>query len=378
MLWDIFCRVIDNFGDIGVCWRLCAQLAQRGHSVRLWVDDPRALEWMAPGATGGEWPGISVHRWDEAEQPESLVTPAEVWVEAFGCNPPETFVAKRFTPAPGNEPPLAWINLEYLTAEPYAQQCHGLASPLQTGAAKGFQKQFFYPGFHATTGGLLREPGLLERRHAFSESDKLAWLHAMGCHWQGEPLVSLFCYEPAILAPMLQAWSLGRDTRTLLVTPGRAAACVQAALKIHPPHEQVQQHGRLQVVFLPCLTQPEFDLLLWSCDLNFVRGEDSLVRALWAGRAFVWHIYPQEDGAHVAKLEAFLNQIQAPPSLRQAHQAWNGLPDASRLGESRLLSLDELPSWRETTEKACAGLSQQTDLASQLLDFVRRIGMKSR
>jgi hypothetical protein len=20
--WDIFCRVIDNFGDIGVCWRL--------------------------------------------------------------------------------------------------------------------------------------------------------------------------------------------------------------------------------------------------------------------------------------------------------------------------------------------------------------------
>ncbi|MEO7887531.1 MAG: elongation factor P maturation arginine rhamnosyltransferase EarP, partial [Polaromonas sp.] len=41
--WDIFCKVIDNFGDIGVCWRLAADLASRGHKVRLWVDDASAL-----------------------------------------------------------------------------------------------------------------------------------------------------------------------------------------------------------------------------------------------------------------------------------------------------------------------------------------------
>ena len=49
MLWDIFCKVIDNHGDIGVCWRLATQLAARGHEVRLWVDDAAALDWMAPG-----------------------------------------------------------------------------------------------------------------------------------------------------------------------------------------------------------------------------------------------------------------------------------------------------------------------------------------
>ena len=53
--WDIFCQVIDNFGDIGVCWRLAADLAARGHQVRLWVDDASALHWMAPqGAAGVE------------------------------------------------------------------------------------------------------------------------------------------------------------------------------------------------------------------------------------------------------------------------------------------------------------------------------------
>ena len=47
--WDIFCKVIDNYGDMGVCWRLAADLASRAHRVRLWVDDLAALSWMAPG-----------------------------------------------------------------------------------------------------------------------------------------------------------------------------------------------------------------------------------------------------------------------------------------------------------------------------------------
>ena len=38
--WDIFCTVVDNYGDIGVCWRLARQLAaEHGFAVRLWVDD---------------------------------------------------------------------------------------------------------------------------------------------------------------------------------------------------------------------------------------------------------------------------------------------------------------------------------------------------
>ena len=33
LLWDIFCQVIDNHGDVGVCWRLARELAARGHTV---------------------------------------------------------------------------------------------------------------------------------------------------------------------------------------------------------------------------------------------------------------------------------------------------------------------------------------------------------
>ena len=81
--------------------------------------------------------------------------------------------------------------------------------------------------------------------------------------------------------------------------------------------------------FRTWLQQPDFDHLLWAGDLNFVRGEDSLVRALWAGAPFVWQIYPQDDGAHHVKLEAFLDWLGAPPSLRQFHRSWNGFGSAA-------------------------------------------------
>ena len=41
---DLFCRVIDNWGDAGVCWRLARQLVrERGAQVRLWIDQPQVL-----------------------------------------------------------------------------------------------------------------------------------------------------------------------------------------------------------------------------------------------------------------------------------------------------------------------------------------------
>ncbi len=64
MHWDLFCRVIDNFGDIGVCWRLAADLGARGESVRLWVDDASALAWMAPQGSAG----VEVLRWTDGSR----------------------------------------------------------------------------------------------------------------------------------------------------------------------------------------------------------------------------------------------------------------------------------------------------------------------
>ncbi|KRB99816.1 hypothetical protein ASE11_09100 [Hydrogenophaga sp. Root209] len=350
MRWDIFCRVIDNFGDVGVCWRLCAQLARRGEQVRLWLDDPQALTWMAPGALEGGWPGIDVLHWTTplAARLGSL-PPADVWIEAFGCEPPAECIDALASRVAAGQPAPVWINLEYLSAEPYVERSHRLPSPVMSGPLRGLTKWFFYPGFTERTGGLLREPDLLQRQARF---DTAAWLQALGLP-PAQRRVSLFCYEPTALPDVLrQAASdpLGTDW---LVTPGRAWQAAQAA-----------PAGRLHA--LPLFSQPDFDHLLWACDLNFVRGEDSLVRSLWAGQPFVWQIYPQLDDAHHAKLEAFLDWLQAPASLRAFHRAWNGIGGQPAVWPGP----NDLDDWRTCVQAARARLLAQPDLCSQLVDFV--------
>ena len=44
----------------------------------------------------------------------------------------------------------------------------------------------------------------------------------------------------------------------------------------------------------------------------------------------VWQIYPQDDAAHHAKLEAFLGWLQPPADLREFFLAWNAV-NATRL-----------------------------------------------
>ena len=349
-LWDIFCTVIDNHGDLGVCWRLTRQLLAQGQSVRLWVDDASALAWMAPDAHA--LPHLQVLPWAAASQSEVLsrLKPADVWIEAFGCTLPEAFVAHGVTTHP-QQP--AWINLEYLSAEDWVPRMHNMPSPVMSGPAKGWTKRFVYPGFTADTGGLLRETDLQERQQRF---DRAAWRqqHAPNLA-PGGLLISLFCYEPAALPQLLA--QLAGTPHHLLVTPGRPLAAVQQALAGMPVHPSWSA--------LPYTDQNGFDEMLWACDLNFVRGEDSLVRAMWAGQPFIWHIYPQDDNAHHAKLEAFLDWMQAPESLRKAHRVWNGV----EIGPLPHLSVETLRIWRNQIQINFARLLGQTDLASQLVDF---------
>ena len=347
-LWDIFCTVIDNHGDLGVCWRLSRQLRDAGQQVRLWVDDASALDWMAPMAQ--QEPGIEVLAWAQAGDAAALAVlpPADVWIEAFGCHIPESFVAHA---AATRKQQPAWINLEYLSAEDWVPRMHGLPSPVMSGPAKGWTKTFFYPGFTEDTGGLLREADLLTRQQDF---DREAWRqqHAPRLAPAGL-LISLFCYEPTALPQLLTA--LAGTPHHLLVTPGRPLAAVQQALKslaVHPSWSA-----------LPYTDQNGFDEMLWACDLNFVRGEDSLVRALWAGQPFIWQIYPQDDEAHHAKLEAFLNWVQAPESLRQFHRVWNGL----EMGDLLTIEAHWLAVWTTSTLAARDRLLHQDALVSQLL-----------
>jgi uncharacterized repeat protein (TIGR03837 family) len=229
-----------------------------------------------------------------------------------------------------------------------------MPSPVMSGPAKGWTKRFFYPGFTADTGGLLRETDLQDRQQRF---DRAAWRqkHAPDLAPDGL-LISLFCYEPAALPQLLT--QLAGTPHHLLVTPGRPLAAVQQALAGMPEHPSWSA--------LPYTSQDGFDEMLWACDLNLVRGEDSLVRALWAGQPFIWHIYPQDDNAHHAKLEAFLEWMQAPESLRRAHRVWNGM----EAGEWPALNAETLQIWSQSTQTKRQQIYGQTDLVTQLIKFM--------
>jgi uncharacterized repeat protein (TIGR03837 family) len=340
---DIFCKVIDNHGDIGVCWRLSAGLASRGNHVRLRVNDASALSWMAPQGAKG----VEVLPWHSPGSPGDLV------IEAFGCELPEQFQAAMAekTRSTGRQP--AWVNLEYLTAERFAQRCHGLPSPVMVGPAAGLSKRFFYPGFTPGTGGLLREAGLLERQRVF---DAVEWLRQARVPTDEDRRVSLFCYEPAQLPRLLADLGSADVSTRLLVTAGRATTAVLEALSSARPGPA------LAISYLPLLAQDDFDHLLWSCDMNFVRGEDSLVRALWAAKPFVWQLYPQADGVHIHKLDAFLDWLQPPPDLADIWRKWNG--------EAGGLPPIAPARWIRCADQANKRLIEMDDLVTQLLRFV--------
>ena len=339
--WDVFCRVVDNFGDIGVCWRLVADLAARGQRVRLWVDDAAPLRWMAPDGAAG----VDVQGWP---RDTAAFVPGDVVIEAFGCDLPGALVRRMALAA---RPPL-WINLEYLSAEDFVERSHRLGSPPTDAAAAGLQKFFFYPGFTPSTGGLIREPDLASRLRAF---DAPAWLATRSVRVSSsERVVSLFCYEqPALPALLAQ---LSAQPTLLLATAGHAARQVVAALG------PAMRLGDLRALPIELSSQGEYDHLLWASDLNFVRGEDSFVRAQWAGKPFVWHIYPQQDGAHVAKLDAFLARFGASIEVQGFCHAWNA-------GGTVLPTLPGPCDWRRQCENWRDRLFAQVDLTSQLLGF---------
>ena len=326
---DIFCNVIDNYGDIGVCWRLARQLAnEHGLAVRLWVDDLNSLAKLCPETDAvlerQRCRGVEVYLWRK-EFPD--VQPADVVIEAFSCKLPQGYIEAMAA----QEHKPVWINLEYLSAEDWVEGCHKLPSPHPS---LPLTKYFFFPGFTPKTGGLLLERDLLARRDAFQNNtaQRQAFWQSIGMKMpSAETLkISLFAYENAALHGLFDVWAAGTQPVLCLVPEGRILQ--QAGRYFGDDEPRVGNdfvRGKLQVRVLPFVEQERYDELLWACDVNFVRGEDSFVRAQWAGKPFIWQIYPQHDAVHLKKLKAFLNLYneQLSRSASQAVQdlwrAWN-------------------------------------------------------
>jgi uncharacterized repeat protein (TIGR03837 family) len=371
---DIFCNVIDNYGDIGIAWRLARQLlVEHGLPVRLWVDELGAFHRIRraidPHAAAQLSDGVEIRVWP---RDFALVEPADVVIEAFGCAIPQTYLeamAAR-TPAP------LWINLEYLSAEPWVRDHHGLPSPHPR---LPLLKYFFFPGYEPGTGGLLRERELAARRERFRRDEAAAFWHRLGIApaASGTERISLFAYENAAIAALLDAWAAGETAVECLIPEGRILPQVAAwAGRTGLAAGEEIRRGRLTLCILPFLDQDDYDRLLWACDVNFVRGEDSCVRAQWAGRPMVWQAYPQADEAHWNKVEALLERYcEDLPSSRAAVLAalwrgWNGIDgraDMARAWAGFRMEQDAIARHALSWSERLAALG---DLAGNLVDFI--------
>jgi uncharacterized repeat protein (TIGR03837 family) len=283
------------------------------------------LDLLAPGHEVGK---IQVLPWPKDFSAQSLSIP-DVVIEAFACTLPEAYVLAMAQS--GRQRPPVWLNLEYLSAESWVGDMHGLPSPHPR---LPLVKHFFFPGFDECSGGLLREADYDARRKAF---DAAAFRTEFGLPEKtpgkptlGELTISLFTYPTAPVARLIQALSRSPAPVRLLLPGSRDDAFTQGALSTHP---------------LPFLPQARFDEILWASDVNFVRGEDSFVRAQWAGKPFVWQIYPQDDAAHRIKLDAFLARFLNAGTSPQKADIHGGLSRDALTPESESASTSLCNFW---------------------------------
>ena len=326
--------------------------------VRLVVDDLIRFQTLVPAviddAPTQTVNGVEIIAWrDDAV----LADPAELVIETFACEIPLSFQRAMAE----MDPQPVWINLEYLSAETWVGGHHLLASPHPTLA---LAKTFFFPGFTAESGGLIRERDLLARRDQF-EIDRPTH----------QPRVLVFGYDHAPLEALLAANSQADAPAEIGIVESSLTGklkhwCGWQAKSARNSAPMLDFH------VLPLVPQEEFDHRLWEHDILFVRGEDSFVRAQWAARPFVWHIYPQADGADRVKLNAFLElycrQLPTPAAdaLRTMWLAWNA-PSPDNMATAWPAFIAHLPVLRAHAKAWAEQLAASPDLASRLLSFYR-------
>lgn len=359
---DLFCRVIDNFGDAGVCWRLARRLLALGvGSVRLVTDHPDVLALIAPEAGSI----VRVAEWNAFEREAAApgFDPAELVIESFGCRLPEAYdeaLAKKraAAKAAGRTPPF-YLNLDYLSAEDWVEESHdvvGLHPRLD------LPKLWFFPGFTARTGGVVIEDGLMEAQARFLSSERDAFLSSLGADPARRTLF-VFCYPVNRVETIAEGLRLAPAPWSVLIAPGAAGDRLEGLLS-------QADRSRILPVRTPFLPQTEFDRLLWASDAAVIRGEDSFVRAQLAATPLLWSTYPTEDGAHRVKLDAWLGRFapSLPEGLREdyvrASDDWlEGALDAKAFA-NLLVRAPELArgfrAWRE-------GLLANGDLGANIL-----------
>jgi uncharacterized repeat protein (TIGR03837 family) len=372
--WDIFCNIVDNYGDIGICWRLSQQLVNDHHvQVRLFIDNLTTAKKIIPHLdstlTEQAIQGVTVCTW-----PIVATMPAEVVIETFSCALPDAYLVKM------TQQQSIWINLEYLSAESWVGDFHAKPSPHPTLA---ITKHFYFPGFKNDTGGLIREHNLIAKRDTFlnSKIDQTKFWQALGINNESEKdsiKISLFYYPQANINQLLLALSATNQPSSIFL-PFNGS--IDTLSSIFTDFKQVNANTlRLESItvhLLPFLSQSDYDHLLWACNLNFVRGEDSWIRAIWASKPFIWQPYIQTEDTHIKKMQAFLEVYsceatdEIKSTLLDAHLTWSNASISDTNNLTRLVQ--NLPKLDSYTKQQADILSALPDLATKLLSFSEKL-----
>jgi len=370
--WDIFCKIVDNFGDIGVCWRLAKQLEhEHGINVRLWIDDLNIARQLIPSLDSSQRTqlidNITIAIWDENTHFEQA---ADTVIEAFGCELPAEYLALMNSES-------IWINLEYLSAEPWVEGFHARHSKYGSRT-----RHFFFPGFTKATGGLLREHTIVENNQKIASDKQLQsdFFQSLNLNLNEDSTalkISLFSYPHAPISNLLAAMA---DSATKI-------SCYAPATSILPKiaaffgKESIAagdhlSRNNLNLHVLPFLSQADYDKLLANCDVNFVRGEDSWIRAIWAGKPFIWQPYLQTEDTHLIKLKAFLDVFYAncEDAAQQAtitmHNAWASEQISTSAWQNYLGNINTLKTF---TIQQTSALASQPDLATNLVIYIEKL-----
>lgn len=342
-LIDVFCDVIDNFGDAGVCLRLCRDFSKKNFEVRLFCNNVNILNKITNSEDNSNR-FLSLLSWSDNIND---YIPAEVVIQAFSVRLPEELIKKIKTKK------STVVNLEYLTAEPFAEDCHKLPS-----YSDGIESYFFFPGFTKKTGGVVIEDSFLNKiKKKKSEESKS---------------ITLFSYENEKVKTVVN--SLSKKNLILNIFEGKGLNNFNNLFKLNLKTGDQFKLNEITVNVLPMVSQDEYDSYLIDSYINLVRGEDSIVRAMLTGNPFLWHIYPQEENAHKVKIDALFDRMNEVCTnkddverLRKITLSYNGFSDYL----NNIDLLDFYDSWKRLSEEWSSHLISLGSLTDNLIEFLK-------
>ena len=382
----ILCKVVDNYGDIGVAYRLARRLQKISkENINLIVDDLQAFNKICNSVSLEKSfqvvEGFSIYNWKDYDFCYSDFSKNDgeklaVILECFQCGRPDWMEKILFEDKLKRT--VQVIMIDYLTAEPYAETFHCLKS--LTRSAK-VQKVNFMPGFTDKTGGLIIEEDWKKLPERKKDGGILVFTYER--NWQ--PVVQAL--EEVQTAQKTQAKNNITKEKTILVAQGRGQKSFLDAVnavskKICEGTEN--KGGRLKVQALPYLNQYEWDKLLRECSVLFIRGEESLSRACLSGIPFVWHAYPQSEEYQLVKVKALLDRMKQhfkPEDFEIIERLWLNInsPEAEisdeEMKESCRLFLEKADDLCYGFRDFSLSLIKNGDLVQNLMTFIYKISI---